>query len=123
MEKEFDRYYISNTSNISKISNISPKEEVLVSEAKEGDTGMSESTLVGLKGAGQDFDFYFLNKYLAKADKPFQFIAVYYTIKDIFIKKQYNINIPILFDASCSGVQHLASIAFWVGMRPTTGRG
>jgi len=31
-------------------------------------------------------------------------------IKNIFINKQYNINTPILFEASCSGVQHLASI-------------
>jgi DNA-directed RNA polymerase len=30
----------------------------------------------------------------------------------IYIKKQYNIKIPILFDASCSGVQQLSAITF-----------
>jgi len=60
-----------------------------------------------------EFDFYFLNKYLDNADEPFQFISVYYALKDVIIhkKKQFISNIPILFDASCSGVQHLASIA------------
>jgi DNA-directed RNA polymerase len=58
-----------------------------------------------------DFDFYFLDTYIDNAEEPFQFISVYYAIKKIYIKKESNINIPILFDASCSGVQHLASIA------------
>jgi DNA-directed RNA polymerase len=105
MKKEFDIYYISNNSNLS-----SKKVEVL-SRDNVGDKGMSDYTLVGKNKVEQDFDFYFLNKYLDSADEPFQFISVYYAIKDIIINKQYNINIPILFDASCSGVQHLASIA------------
>lgn len=96
MEEEFHKYYISN---------ICPKVEVVPSGGTVENTGMSESTLVTLKKAEQDFDFYFLNKYLDNADEPFQFISVYYSIKDIIIKKQYNINIPILFDASCSGLQ------------------
>lgn len=106
MKKEFDNYY-----PISKISNISSKEVEVLSRDKEGDSGLSYTTLVGLNKSELDFDFYFLNQYLENADEPFQFIAAYYSIKDIFIKKQYNINIPILFDASCSGIQHLASIA------------
>jgi DNA-directed RNA polymerase len=110
MKEEFDKYYITNISNIC-------QKKVDYESVKVNNTGMSESTLVELKKGEQnlkveeDFDFYFLNKYLDNADEPFQFISVYFAIKDIIIKKQYNINIPILFDASCSGVQHLASIA------------
>ena len=108
LKTEFGEYYINNISNLSKISS---KEKVILSGAKEDETGMTDSTLEALTKAEQDFDFYFLNKYLDNAEEPFQFISVYFSIKDIFIKKQYNINIPILFDASCSGVQHLASLA------------
>jgi len=104
MEKEFDKYYISN------ISNTCSKEELKLSGAKVSNTETNKST-IEVKEAEQEFDFYFLNKYLDNAEEPFQFISVYFAIKDIFIKKKYNINIPILFDASCSGIQHLASIA------------
>jgi DNA-dependent RNA polymerase len=104
MKKEFDKYYISN---------FNTKEVEVLSRDKMGNTGMNESNFVGHNLTELDFDFYFLNKYLDNADEPFQFILVYYAIKDIIIKKQYNITIPILFDAirRSSGVQHLASIA------------
>lgn len=95
--------------DLSNISNIESQNVEVLSSDKEVDTRMSDTTLVGRKK--QDFDFDFLNKYLDNAEEPFQFIAAYYAIKDIIINKQYYINIPILFDASCSGVQHLASIA------------
>jgi DNA-directed RNA polymerase len=107
--KEYYKYYAPKTVNLSST------EEVVVSGAKVADTFISESTLVALKQAeqalGLDFDFYFLNKYLDDADEPFQFISVYYAIKDINLNRQVNITIPILFDASCSGIQHLASLA------------
>ena len=52
-----------------------------------------------------------MSKYLDDADEPFQFISVYFAIKDYIVNKNYRFNIPILFDASCSGIQHLASLA------------
>ena len=57
-----------------------------------------------------ELDILFLDKYLDNADEPFQFISVYKAIKDIVINKNNDINIPILFDASCSGIQHLSSL-------------
>jgi DNA-directed RNA polymerase len=82
MKEEFDKYSINNDYSSNVLDNNSSN------------------------GANEfDFDFYFLNKYLDSADEPFQFISVFSTIKDIVINKKYNFNIPILFDASCSGVQ------------------
>ena len=106
LQEEFENYYKPNDPKF--IS----KEEVALSETKESvNTGMIESSFeTALKKTDLGFDFEFLNKYLKNSDEPFQFISVYYALKDIIIYKDYNITIPILFDASCSGVQHLASI-------------
>jgi uncharacterized protein YggT (Ycf19 family) len=103
MTEDFDKYYIVN------YSNTFSTEELKVSAAKLSDPNISKNTIVDTE-TELEFDYSFLNKYLDTADEPFQFISVYFTLKDIFIKKQYNINIPILFDASCSGIQHLAGI-------------
>jgi len=56
-------------------------------------------------------EYEFLNKYLLEADEPFQFLSVYYAIKNVVINNKNIVTLPILFDASCSGVQHLASLA------------
>ena len=55
-----------------------------------------------------DFDL-FLNKYVSDSKEPAQFISCFNAYFE-FIKKNREIKIPILFDASCSGMQHLSAL-------------
>jgi DNA-directed RNA polymerase len=108
LKKEFKIYYKPTDPKFNS------KEEIALSETTESDDKrvVESSFETALKKTALDFDFYFLNKYLDNADEPFQFISVYFALKSVIIYKESNINIPILFDASCSGVQHLASITY-----------
>ena len=53
----------------------------------------------------------YFNKHSDKISEPFQFISILYAKLDL-IKNNYNNKIynPILFDASCSGIQHIAAL-------------
>lgn len=53
----------------------------------------------------------YFKKHSDKISEPFQFISILYAKLDL-IKNNYNNNIynPILFDASCSGIQHIAAL-------------
>jgi DNA-directed RNA polymerase len=51
----------------------------------------------------------FINKYLLESKEPFQFLACTFAYCN-FIKNNTEIKIPILFDASCSGIQHLSAL-------------
>jgi len=54
------------------------------------------------------------NKYIEdnidKISEPFQFISILYTKLLLKNKPKMFVSNPILFDASCSGIQHLASL-------------
>nr|QWO71443.1 RNA polymerase [Termitomyces sp. T8] len=51
----------------------------------------------------------FKNNYLLNSKEPFQFLSCIITYIN-YIKYKKEIKLPILFDASCSGVQHLSAL-------------
>lgn len=102
------KQYAGNVFNLSKKS-INDKEEWCDKFISELRDFYSSKKIFNLEGSNLDQEF--LKKYLLEADEPFQFISVYFAIKEVVIKDNHNISLPILFDASCSGVQHLASLA------------
>jgi DNA-directed RNA polymerase len=66
-------------------------------------------------------DFYtdrqiFYNKHLKFVKEPMQYISILLALGDVIVqlKKESNLNIsinnPILFDASCSGIQHISAM-------------
>ena len=55
-----------------------------------------------------DFNL-FKNKYINNSKEPFQFLACVISYYD-YINYNIEIRIPILFDASCSGIQHLSAL-------------
>jgi DNA-directed RNA polymerase len=61
------------------------------------------------------FDLYekdkdkFKIKYIEKSKEPFQFYSCFVSLYK-FIKEEKEIKTPILFDASCSGIQHLSAL-------------
>ena len=52
----------------------------------------------------------FNNKYLINAKEPAQFISCLFEYKDYVENKISDIRTPILFDATCSGIQHLSAL-------------
>ena len=56
-----------------------------------------------------DFNL-FREDYIKLSKEPFQFLSCFLSYYN-HLKYNKEIKIPILFDASCSGVQHLASLA------------
>jgi len=111
--KESFRYIKQYAGNVYKLSKktIAEKEKWCDNFISEIEKLYSEKDLTKLDVYKMEYDF--LKIYLLEADEPFQFVSVFYAIKDVVINKKYNsiFTIPILFDASCSGVQHLASLA------------
>ena len=55
-----------------------------------------------------DFNL-FKNKYLIKSKEPFQFLTCILSYYN-YVYKNIEIKVPILFDASCSGIQHLSAL-------------
>ena len=51
----------------------------------------------------------FLNNYVKDCKEPAQFLSCFMAL-DKFYNKGKDIKIPILFDASCSGMQHLSAL-------------
>lgn len=45
-----------------------------------------------------------------KLSEPFQFVSVFLSMIDIFVLNNKNISTPILFDATCSGIQQLSAL-------------
>jgi len=111
--KESFRYIKQYAGNVYKLSKktIAEKEKWCDNFISEIEKLYSEKDLTKLDVYKMEYDF--LKIYLLEADEPFQFVSVFYAIKDVVINKKNNsiFTIPILFDASCSGVQHLASLA------------
>src|ERR1700761_6072900 len=52
----------------------------------------------------------FNKEYLNEAKEKAQFMSCLFTLININENNNKNINIPILFDASCSGLQHLSAL-------------
>ena len=51
----------------------------------------------------------FYKSYVYISKEPFQFLSSFISLYNHILYKQ-EIKIPILFDATCSGIQHLASL-------------
>jgi hypothetical protein len=51
----------------------------------------------------------FKSKYVSVSKEPFQFISFFISYYN-YLSKGIEIRIPILFDASCSGIQHLSAL-------------
>lgn len=102
------KQYAGNVFNLSK-KTINEKEEWCDKFISELRDFYSSNKIFNLEVSNLDQEF--LTKYLLEAEEPFQFISVYFAIKEVVIKHNHNISLPILFDASSSGVQHLASLA------------
>jgi hypothetical protein len=52
----------------------------------------------------------FYTKYLNNSKEPFQCISILYALEKVIKEKKAIIKNPILFDASCSGIQHLSAL-------------
>jgi len=56
----------------------------------------------------------FINEFLINLKEPLQFISIMFAIVKYLINKRKGKNIcinnPILFDASCNGLQHLSAL-------------
>lgn len=52
----------------------------------------------------------FINKYLVNAKEPAQFISCLFEYNKYINKEIFEIKTPILFDATCSGIQHLSAL-------------
>lgn len=54
------------------------------------------------------------NDFIDKLDEPFQFISIMFALEDLIMAdsegKDYISNNPILFDATCNGIQHLSAL-------------
>ena len=49
-------------------------------------------------------------KYLDKSKEPFQLVSIFYALDKAYNNDNVIINNPILFDATCSGIQHLSAL-------------
>jgi DNA-directed RNA polymerase len=49
-------------------------------------------------------------EYLKSSDEPFQFLSCLFALDDFYHNEDCIIKMPILFDISCNGIQHLSSL-------------
>jgi DNA-directed RNA polymerase len=57
----------------------------------------------------KDFNLLF-DEYMKHSDEPFQFLSCLFALEDFYHNEDCIIKMPILFDISCNGIQHLSSL-------------
>ena len=56
-----------------------------------------------------DFNLLF-DEYMKDSDEPFQFLSCCFALNDLYNDEDCIIRMPILFDITCNGIQHLSSL-------------